>query len=100
MAIKEERPVSMSEVFELVNDEEKGKKIREFIKGFGAMKIKDAENMMNDLRGLKIMKLKESHIIKVVDFKPIDATELNKVLSETSLDSDEVSKILDVVSKY
>jgi len=99
MVIKEERPISMPEVLELVG-EEKGENIKKFIKGFGVMKYKDAENLTNDLRGLKIIKLKDAHIVKIVDFKPIDAVELNKVLSEISLDSDEVNKILDVVKKY
>lgn len=43
MTIKEERPISMPEVLELVGDSEKGKQIRDFIKGFGPMKFEDAK---------------------------------------------------------
>ncbi|MDP2947221.1 MAG: hypothetical protein Q8N88_03835 [Nanoarchaeota archaeon] len=100
MAIKEEKPISMPEVLDLVGDSDKGKQIKDFIKGFGPMKIKDAQSLMNDLRNLGIIKLKDSHIVKIIDFKPADATQLIKILSEITLDSDEVTKILDAVKKY
>jgi DNA-directed RNA polymerase subunit F len=100
MAIKEERPICIAEVHELIGDSERGKQLKDFIKNFNNMKFSDAKKMMEDIVALKILKLKESHIVKIVDFKPADATELNKVLSEISLDSEEVEKILDVVRKY
>jgi DNA-directed RNA polymerase subunit F len=81
MTIKEERPISMPEVFELAGETEKGKQIKDFIKGFNNMRIKDARNLIDDLNGLKIMKLKDAFVVKIVDFMPIDASELNKVLS-------------------
>ncbi len=46
------------------------------------------------------MKLKEEHIVKIVDFMPGDASDLNKVMVDVSLDQEEVNKILDVVKKY
>jgi DNA-directed RNA polymerase subunit F len=100
MVIKEEQPISMPEVLELVGDSEKGKRIRDFIKGFSPMKTEDAKKLINDLRELKIVKLKDSYIVKIVDFKPTDATQLNKVLSEITLESEDVTKILDIVKKY
>ena len=90
----------MPEVLELVGEDEKGKKIRDFIKGFGPMKIDDAKKMKEELENLKIIKLKDASIVKIIDFRPTDATQLNKVLSEVALDGDEVAKILDVVKKY
>ncbi|MFA4960702.1 MAG: hypothetical protein WC548_03490 [Candidatus Pacearchaeota archaeon] len=100
MAIKEEKPISLAEVYEIAGDSEKGKQIREFIKKFNDTSLKDARAMTDELNALKIMKLKDSSIVKIIDFKPTDASELNKVLSEISLDSEEVEKILDVVKKY
>jgi len=47
-----------------------------------------------------LIKLKEEHIVKIVDFMPSDASELNKVIIEVSLDAEEVNKILEVVGKY
>jgi DNA-directed RNA polymerase subunit F len=100
MTIIEEKSITLSEVSSLSGDSDNGKKIKEFIKNFTKLKITDALKMKKEIEDLGIIKLKESHIVKIVDFLPIDASELNKVLVEVSLDSDEVAKIVDVVKKY
>ncbi len=90
----------MAEVSGLVGDGESGKRIRDFIKEFTKTTYEDAVKLKKELEELKILKLKDEHFVKIVDFMPIDASELNKVLTEVSLDSDEVTKIVDVVKKY
>ena len=99
MVIKEERPLSMAEVMELVGDSEKGEQIKKFIKSFGKMKG-DVKKMEKELMALELIKLKAEHIVKIVDFKPSNASELNKIIPDVSFDSDEVGKITDVVSRY
>jgi DNA-directed RNA polymerase subunit F len=64
------------------------------------MSAEKALEMKEELRTLDLIKLKEAHIVKIIDFMPTDASELNKVLIEVSLDQDEVTKILDVVKKF
>ena len=100
MAIKEETPITMAEVVSLAGDSEKGVAIKKFIKGFNKMDVKKAEKMREELRGLDLIKLKDLHIVKIIDFMPSDASELNKVIIDVSLDQEEVNKILDVVGKY
>lgn len=100
MVVKEERPITLAEVSELVGDSEKGTQIKKFIKNFTKMSAEKAIEMKEELRAIGILKLKESHLVKIVDFKPLDASELNKVISDASLDNDEIVKILDVVKKY
>ena len=100
MAIKEETPITMAEVVSLAGDSEKGVAIKKFIKGFNKMDVKKAEEMREELRGLDLIKLKDLHIVKIIDFMPSDASELNKVIIDVSLDQEEVNKILDVVGKY
>lgn len=100
MTIKEERSITLAEVASMSGESDSGKKIKEFIKNFSSIKIDSALKMKKELETLGILKLKESYIVKIVDFLPCDASELNKVLTEVSLDSDEVTKILDVVKKY
>jgi DNA-directed RNA polymerase subunit F len=56
--------------------------------------------MKKELEELGILKLKEIHIIKIIDFKPTEISELNKIISDVNLDNDEVTKILDVIKKY
>jgi DNA-directed RNA polymerase subunit F len=100
MAIIEERPVSMAEVNSLVGTGEKADSIRQFIKQFKIISFEDAKKMKDELSGLGLLKLKESYIVKITDFVPKDAGELNKILSDVSLDSEEVSKILNVTQNY
>jgi len=100
MGIKEETPITMAEVVALAGDSDKGNEIKKFIKNFNKMPVKIAKEMKEELRALDLIKLKEIHIVKIIDFMPTDASELNKVLIETSLDQDEVTKILDIVKKF
>ncbi len=100
MVIKEKTPITMAEVVVLAGDSDKGKAIKNFIKNFNKMDVEKAKEMKEELKGLDLIKLKDEHIVKIVDFVPTDASELNKILIEVSLDQDEVNKILDVTKKY
>ena len=100
MVVKEENPITMAEVASMAGDSEKGETIKKFISNFNEMTAEKAIEFKEELRALNLMKLKESHIVKIVDFIPTDASELNKVIIETSLDQEEVTKILDVTTKY
>ena len=100
MAVKEERPITMAEVVSLAGDSEKAEEIKKFIKKFNKMDVKKAVEFVGELKALDLIKLKDEHIVKIVDFVPKDASELNKVIIEVSLDSDEVAKILEVTGKY
>ncbi|RMD45959.1 hypothetical protein D6829_00810 [Candidatus Pacearchaeota archaeon] len=100
MAINEERPITLAEVAKLVEGSEKGKEIEGFIKKFVSLPYEKAVELKKEIVSLNILKLKEAHIVKIVDFLPKDATELNKILNDVSLDQEEVNKILDVVKKY
>jgi len=98
--IKESRPVSMAEVVELVGDSEKAEEIKKFVKNFDVLKPEKAGELAKELETLDLIKLKDIHVVKIVDFVPTDAEELNKVLVDVSLDADEVNKILDITKKF
>ena len=100
MAVTEERPITMAEVVSLAGDSEKAEEIKKFIKNFNKMDVAKAIEMKEELKALDLIKLKDEHIVKILDFVPKDASELNKVIIEVSLDSDEVAKILEVTGKY
>ena len=99
MTIKEETPITMAEVVALSCDSEKGGVIKKFIRNFNKMPVEKAIKLKEELKSLNLIKLKETHIVKIVDFMPIDASELNKVVVDVSLDEGEVNKILEVVGK-
>lgn len=99
MAIKEEKPLTLSEVYGLVENNSEAT-IKDFLKNFIKLKAKEATKLKEELKELDLIKLKETHIVKIVDFLPKDSIELNKILTEISLEEEEINKILDVVKKY
>lgn len=100
MAIKEQTALTLAEVADLAGDAEKERDIKKFIKQFTKMPVSKAREMKEALKKLDLIKLKEEHIVKIVDFMPEDAMDLNKIIEGISLDQDEVNKILEVVKKY
>ena len=100
MTVKEETPITMAEVVSLVGDSEKGTAIKKFIKNFNKMPVEKAIEMKKELEALNLIKLKDVYIVKIIDFMPIDASELNKVVVDISLDEKEMISILEVVKKY
>lgn len=100
MAITEETPITLAEVVALVGDSDKAVVIKKFVKNFNKMDVGKAREMKDALVKLDLIKLKDVHIVKIVDFMPSDAAELNKVLVEVLLDGDEVTKILEVVKSF
>jgi|TARA_B100002003_G_scaffold41362_1_gene36879 DNA-directed RNA polymerase subunit F len=100
MTIKEEKPITMAEVVSLAGDSDKGMAIKSFIKNFNKMPLDKALKMKKDLADLDLIRLKDTHIVKIVDFMPSGSAELNKIVMDVSLDQEEITKILDVVGRY
>ena len=100
MTIIESTPLTLAEVSNLAGDTDREKEVKTFIKKFTKMPADKAKKMREELTKLDLLKLKEEHIVKIVDFMPTDASDLNKVMVDVSLDQEEVNKILDVVKKY
>ena len=94
------KPLCMAEAKKIVEaSKEKDKEIVGFLKKF--IKIdKKIDEMKEELEDTGIIKLKEADIVKIIDVLPEDASDLNKIFSEISLDEDETNKILEVVKKF
>ena len=89
--IKERKSLAMYEVKELLEEAretEKGKELKGFIKKFSKLTNEKSKKLKEELEKLELIKLKQSDIIKIVDIAPENATELNKIFTETSLDAD------------
>jgi DNA-directed RNA polymerase subunit F len=101
--INEKQPLTMQEANKILNSVEENDKIKDakaFIKKFSKSKEDKAAALQKELQDLNLMKLKEKDIIKIVDFLPEEAQELNKILTEVTLDADETNKILESVKKH
>lgn len=98
--IKSQEPITMAEVAALAGETEKETKLKSFIAQFVKTTEKDAKAMKAELKSLELIKLKDEHIVKIVDFMPEDAADTIKALPGVALDQDEITKILDIVKKY
>lgn len=98
--IKSQEPLTYGEVLRLVGEGEKAKKVSVFIKEFYKLKPEESKKLKEELIALDLIKLREENIVNIVNFLPEDASDLIKILPDTSLDQEEITKILDVVKKY
>lgn len=94
------KPLTMAEVKEQVKDLEEKKELQDYLKKFTKLSKEKADALIEELRGLDNIKLKEEYVVKIVDFLPKDAENLNKIFSDISLDEKEINDILDIVKKY
>ena len=100
--INDKKPLTMAEASQILGsleENEKSKEAKSFIKKFSKMDGKKAKQLEEELTSLDLIKLKDKDIVKIVDLLPEDAQELNKIFTEVSLDADETNKILETVKK-
>lgn len=95
--IQEMKPISMAEAKELIDKDSEADK---FIKKYSKLKSEEAEKLRGEIEKLELLKVKLDHIAKIIDVLPEDATDLNKIFVDVSLDQDETNKLLGVVKKY
>lgn len=102
--IKNKEPISLAEVREICKDKEANEKAKQLVshtKQFVKIKLEDSLKLKQELQSLGLAKLKIAHIIKIIDAMPEDADDARKLfIDDISLDQDEISKILETVTKY
>lgn len=99
--IKNTTPLSLVEVKELITDEEEEKKeLKAFVKRFAKLDLKDAKKLREELESSGIIRIKAEHTAKIIDFLPEDASDVNKIFVDTSLEENEINKIIEIVKKY
>lgn len=94
------RPASMAEAATLLADSETTKPVADYLKTFTPLSVEKARALIEGLRSLDNLKLKETHLVKCADFLPRDAEDVHKVVHDVSLTESEVTAILDVVKNY
>lgn len=95
--IIEKYPLSVAESLEFVD---KDSDVANFMKKFKGINTKDSKDIRKKLEGLDLIKMREEHVVKIIDILPDNSEELNKIFTDSSLDEDESNKILDVVKQY
>lgn len=93
-------PIHLGDVKELAGDLESKPELRDYLKEFSKLDKEKADKLLESLRGLGNLKVKDDVIVKIVDLLPKDSDSLNKILNDISLDEKEINDILAVVKEY
>lgn len=107
--IASKKQVSVTEVFDIINKKSKDKeltyreeKIKEFLKKHNKISFKEFLEIKKKIEELKISRLEEEHIIKIVDIMPENGTQLRSLVQNTGivLVDDIANNILDILNSY
>ena len=93
-------PLSLPEVKVHLRDQEEQKPIAIYLKNFTTLSLDKALKLKDEIRALNNPKIKEEHVVKMVDFIPRTSEDVNKICSEVNLSEEESSKVLDIVKNY
>ena len=91
--IKSIKPLTMNEAKQIAEVNNGKEEIRPYFKKFIKIKEKDAEELKKEIEALNNHKLNQENIVKIVDFLPEDASDLNKLFIDISLDENEIKQI-------
>lgn len=100
--IIEKTPLNLNEVKEIVKnlpDDEKKQTIELYLKKFLKTTSKNSEKITQEIEKLDLLKIKKSHIVKIIDLMPKDSSDLNKIFDDVSLNEDETNKILKIIKE-
>ncbi len=100
--IIEKTPLNLNEVKEIMKnlpDDEKKQAIELYLKKFLKTNSKNAIKIAQEIEKLDLLKIKKSHIVKIIDLMPKDASDLNKIFDDISLNEDETNKILKIIKE-
>ena len=98
--ITNQKPLALAEVKDYLKDPEESKEMLSYLKKFTKLTKEKALALMEEIRGLNNLKVKEDDIVKVADLVPKDAEDVNKIFSDVSLSEEEVNAILEITKKY
>ncbi len=99
--IRKSEPLSIPEILEYLDKkEERENELIGFIKKFTGLNAKEAKEMKKKINDLDLMKIREEHVIKIIDSMPENSEDLNKILTGVGLDEDETKKILEIVKEF
>ena len=99
--IKSNESLSMAEVAAYIKKTEDSEiDLIGFIKKFTKLKLKEAKELRKKIEELELMKVRAEHIVKIIDFMPENAEDLNKIFVDVSLNEDETRKILESIREF
>jgi len=99
--IKQNNPLSIVEALEYADSKNESEvKLKKFMENFEKLDVNEAKNLREKLKMMELLKVKNSHISKIIDLVPENKEDLNKIFTEVSLDEDESKQILDAIEEF
>jgi DNA-directed RNA polymerase subunit F len=98
--IYDRTPLNLNEVqekLENIPDSDRKEEVKIYLKKFLKAKPEQSEKIKQGLEEMDLLKLKREHIVKISDILPEDASDLNKIFVDVSLNEEETNKILELV---
>ena len=105
--IIEEKPIPLGEVKDVLSNLKKSdkelnflsNKTNEYLDAFISLSKEKKDNLKKSLHDLNLTRLKEEHIVKIIDFLPKNVSELKSVLQAYPLsmaknDQEEILKVI------
>lgn len=100
MIILNRTPVTLSEAKSLINNLEDNKNLSDYFKKFSSLSKEDSLKLVEEIRALNNLKVREENLIKLADFSPESSEDINKIFNDVSLTEEEINSILAIVKKY
>ena len=105
-----EKPISMAEIKdELEKAQKKKEKLNfraertiEYINQFTELSLKKSQELKEKIEKLKIPRLKDEHIIKIIDLMPETAEEIKSILSgyTVTVTNENMKKIAEIIKEH
>ncbi len=92
--------VTIVEAKSYVKNLDEKQALNDYFKKFSTLSLDKAHKLIEELRALDNIKLKEEHMVKIADFLPADSEEVTKIAHDVSLTEEEAQAILSLVKNY
>ena len=79
----------------------RSQKTNEYLQEVAKLSLKDAKELRDGISSLDIPRLKEEHIVKIVDILPVNLSDLKQLVSSfnITIKDDNLKKILELIPK-
>lgn len=94
------KPLTLGEVQDYAKHLDESKPMHAYLKAFAKLSKSDAHKLFSELQSINNPKLRDSHLVKIVDFLPKDSEELNKIVPEAGLSEEEAQAIVEKTKQY
>ncbi len=104
--IVERRPATVAAAREILSKVKKPnyeqKAAFEYASKFAKLSAEDAGKLAQELAEAEIPRLKERHVVKLIDLMPGTADEIKSIFAkeDLTLSKDDIDKVLEILAKY